>query len=134
MKKWLGLTGVCVAGLTLLSCSTGQQLTAINITPAAVVFGSADPALFAQLTATGVYSHPPATKDITSQVTWSSSVTLVAQVTATGKLSPSTNCGVSNIMASLITNSPSGNVITGTMNVTVDGPTADNCPATVPTP
>src|SRR5580698_4831635 len=100
MKKWLGLVAIGLAGLTSLSCSSGQQLTGITITPGAVVFGATDPSLFAQLTATGVYSHPPATKDITNQVTWASSVTLVAQVTSTGKVSPSTNCGVSTVMAS----------------------------------
>jgi hypothetical protein len=134
MKKWLGLVAIGLAGLTSLSCSSGQQLTGITITPGAVVFGATDPTLFAQLTATGVYSHPPATKDITNQVTWASSVTLVAQVTSTGKVSPSTNCGVSTVMASFTTNNPTGNVITGTMSVTVDGPTTENCPTTVPSP
>ncbi|MGO9125047.1 MAG: hypothetical protein ACLP6G_09160 [Terriglobales bacterium] len=132
--KWSGLVALLAAAALLPSCGSGQQLLSINITPAAVVFGSTDPRLFAQLTATGVYGHPPATKDLTSQVAWASSLTLVAQVTNTGKVSPSTDCGVSTVMASFTTNDPTGNVVTGTMSVTVDGPSIQNCPTTVPTP
>jgi hypothetical protein len=131
--KWSGLVAILAVAL-LPSCGSNQRLLSINITPAAIVFGAADPALFAQLTASGVYEHPPATKDLTSQVTWASSVTLVAQVTSAGKVNPSTNCGVSTVTASLMTNDPTGNVITGTMSVTVDGPVAQNCPTTTPTP
>lgn len=89
------------------------------------------PALKAQLTATGNYTHPPASKDITTQVTWTSSIAGVAVVDSSGQVSPAgIDCGVTNITASLKTNDPTGNIITGTMNVTVDGPVADNCPAT----
>jgi hypothetical protein len=128
-RKWLGLVAICASVLPTLSCATGQQLVSINVTPATVVFGAADPALFAQLTATGVYTHPPATKDITSQVTWTSNIVQVAQVSSTGKVTPNTNCGVAGITASMTTNSPSGNVITGTMSVTVNGPSTSGCPS-----
>jgi hypothetical protein len=130
--KWSGLVAIWAAATLLPSCGSNQHLLSINVTPAAVVFGAADPALFAQLTATGVYEHPPATKDLTSQVTWASSVTLVAQVTSAGKVTPNTNCGVSTVTASLTTNDPTGNVITGTTSVTVDGPSINNCPTTTP--
>jgi hypothetical protein len=76
--------------------------------------------------------HPPATKDITNQVTWTSNTVQVAQVTATGKVSPNTNCGTAGVTASLLTNSPTGNVITGATNVTVDGPAGSGCPTTTP--
>jgi hypothetical protein len=130
-RNWFSLLLICSAAMLIPGCSTGQQLVGITVTPATVVFGGTDPALFVQLTATGSYSHPPATKDITNQVTWTSSVVQVAQVTATGKVSPTTDCGVAGITASLLTNHPSGNVMTGTMSVTVDG-TAPNCPNLTP--
>jgi hypothetical protein len=129
-RKWLGLIAICAAVAPLLSCATGQQLVAIQVTPAAVIFGSADPALNAQLTAVGTYTHPPATKDITTQVTWTSDITGVAQVTSTGEVSPNTDCGIANITASLKTNTPSGNVVTGTMTATVNGPSGSGCPST----
>jgi hypothetical protein len=130
--KWLKLLLICSLALVIPSCGTGQQLVGIAVTPATVVFGAVDPTLFVQLTAIGSYSHPPATKDITSQVTWTSNVTEVAQVTSAGKVSPNTNCGVTPITASLQTNSPKRNVITGSTSVTVDGPLSLNCPTTPP--
>jgi hypothetical protein len=130
-RNWFSLPLIWAAALFVTGCSSGQQLVGISVTPATVVFGGADPTLFAQLTATGVYVHPPATKDITNQVTWTSNISEVAQVTSTGKVSPNVDCGVTPINASLVTNSPTGNVITGTMSVTVDG-TAPGCPNTTP--
>jgi hypothetical protein len=130
-RNWLHLLLICVAASVVPGCGSGQQLVSIQVTPGSVVFGGADPSLFVQLTATGSYVHPPATKDVTNQVTWTSNTVQVAQVTAAGKVSPNTNCGVAGISASLVTNSPSGNVITGTTNVTVDG-TAAGCPSITP--
>lgn len=118
------------AALPTLSCSSGQQLVAIEVRPATVVFGGINPALFVQLTAIGTYAHPPATKDITNQVTWTSNIVEVAQVTSTGKVSPNIDCGVAPVTASFITNSPKGNEITGTTSVTVDGPSP--CPSVTP--
>jgi hypothetical protein len=116
----------------IVGCSSGQHLETITVTPTSVVFGGADPNLHVQLTATGTYIHPPATKDITNQVTWSSAVTQVAQVSNTGLVSPTTDCGVAGVSASVTTNDPTGNVITGTTTVTVDGPASDNCPTNTP--
>jgi hypothetical protein len=129
-QKWLGMVLICAAVFPVLSCAAGQQLVAINVTPTAVIFGSSNPALSAQLTAIGVYAHPPATRDITNQVTWSSSITGVAVVSSSGVVSPAgPDCGVSNITATFKTNA-SGNIITGTITVTVDG-LSPTCP-TVP--
>jgi len=130
-RKWLGLVLVCMAVLPVLSCAAGQQLVAINVTPTAVIFGSANPVLNVQLTAVGVYEHPPATKNITTQVTWSSSIVGVAVVSTTGLVSPAgPDCGVSSVTATLKTDNPTGNIITGTTSVTVDGPANSNCPST----
>jgi hypothetical protein len=130
-RNWLEVLLICFATLAIPGCGSGQQLVGIQVTPANVVFGGADPNLFAQLTATGTYTHPPAMKDITTQVTWASSITQVASVNSSGKVTPSTNCGVSNITASLTTNDPTGNVVSGTMSVTVDG-SNPGCPTATP--
>src|SRR5580704_4694733 len=126
-RNWSKLLMICSVALFVPSCGTGQRLVGIQVTPATAVFGGVDPALFVQLTATGTYTHPPATKNITDQVTWTSDTVQVAQVSSTGKVSPTTNCGTAGITASLMTNSPSGNVITGTMSVTVQGATSSGC-------
>jgi hypothetical protein len=130
-RNWLKVLLICFATLVIPGCGSGQQLVGIQVTPATVVFGGTDPNLFAQLTATGTYTHPPAMKDITTQVTWASSITQVAVVNSSGKVTPSTNCGVSSITASLTTNDPTGNVVSGTMSVTVDG-SNPGCPTATP--
>lgn len=130
--KSLSVAGLCIAMVWLPSCGTGQRLVSIQVTPATVTFGSADPSLQAQLTATGTYIHPPATKDITAQVTWTSDITQVAQVTSAGIVSPNQGCGVANITATVVTNKPTGNEVSGTMAVTVNGPSADGCPSGTP--
>lgn len=130
----LRVTAICAGLMLIPSCGSKQRLVAINITPTAIVFGSESPALSAQLTALGQYSHPPATKDLTTQVTWSSSIPGVAVVSSSGVVSPAgTECGVATITATYDTNSPTGNLITGTIPVTVDGPVAP-CPTTTPSP
>ncbi len=126
-RAWLGFVAILAIVLPVGGCGNNQRLLSIQVTPT-VVFGSVDPSLFAQLTATGTYTHPPATKDITNQVTWASSLPQVAVVSATGKVTPSTACGVSNVSASVTTNDPTGNVITGTTSITVDGPNPP-CPS-----
>jgi len=129
MKKWLGLLGIGVAGLTLLSCSSGQQLQTIAITPASETFGSPDPSANVQLRALGTYTHPPATKDLTSQATWTSNTTQVAIVSSTGLLSPAgVGCGGAIVSATLKTDNPTGNVVVGTMTVTVDDLNVPGCP------
>jgi hypothetical protein len=129
-QRVLGFAAICVVSVLIPGCGSHQRLVAISVTPAAVVFGTANAALTAQLTATGIYEHPPATKDLTKQVTWSSSVAGVAVVNSTGVVSPAgSDCGVTGISATFKTDEPTGNIITGTMNVTVDGPAAP-CPTT----
>jgi hypothetical protein len=131
MNRLLGLLGVCFAGLTLLSCSSGQQLVSITVTPASAIFGSPVPVGVPQdgiqLMAVGNYAHPPAAKDLTGQVVWKSNIPDVAPVDATGKLTAGPNCGVAGITASFQTNDPTGNVVIGSMTATVDG-TGANCP------
>lgn len=130
MKKWLGLLSIVLIGALLLSCSSGQHLESITVTPATATF--LDPVTITnfQLTATGSYTHPPATKDITNQVTWSVDVNNLITVSSTGlvSLAGTGACGVSGVKASLLTNDPRGNVVSGSMTVTVDDSTHPECP------
>src|ERR1700722_333480 len=129
MKRGFGLLGIGFAGLMLLSCSSGQQLETITITPSAETFLSPDTTLTVQLRALGTYSHPPATKDLTSQVTWASNTPLVAVVSSTGLLGPAgTGCGGAIVSATFETNDPTGNTIVGTMTTTVDNANDPICP------
>ncbi|HEX6804219.1 MAG TPA: hypothetical protein VF133_11120 [Terriglobales bacterium] len=124
----IGLLGCFVA---TLSCAHDQQLISIEVQPTTENFGAVDPTLGpVQLVAYGHYIHPPVTKDITSQVAWSSNTPAVAVVTSTGALSPGgVDCGNAIITATVKTNSSaggrssSGALITGSMtaNVTCAG-------------
>lgn len=129
MRIWSGCAAIILAALSLLSCSSGQQLQAIEVTPASEIFGAPDPSAQVQLRALGTYTHPPATKDLTNQVTWASNTTQVAIVSSTGLLSPSgTGCGDAVISATLKTNNPTDNVVVGTMTTTVDDVNDPSCP------
>jgi hypothetical protein len=130
MKKWLGWLGVGVAGLTLLSCGSSQRLVSIAVTPIVATFLSPDATLRIQLTATGTYTHPPATKDITDQVTWASSVPGLVTVSNAGVIAPAGagECGLATVTGSLLTNDPTGNVVSNNMAVTVDDITNPICP------
>jgi hypothetical protein len=127
-RKRAGLIVICAVAVQILSCSSGQQLESITIAPSSEAFGSPDPQLNVQATAYGNYVHPPATKNITDQVTWSTDTPQVAAVTNTGLVSPAgLGCGVATISATVKTNKPTGNVVVGTMSVTVDG-SEPGCP------
>jgi len=128
--KWFGLVvlmAVAAALLTQPSCARPQQLVLIQIQPPTYTFLSADPALVADFTAIGTYIHPPATKDITAEVTWSSDSTNMVTV-AGGVVSPTGNeCGVVNISASYNRGTQNGSDVIGYATVQVDG-TAVGCP------
>src|SRR5215469_15582851 len=113
--------------LAMLSCAHDQELTSISVQPTTEDFGSPDPSLGpVQLIAYGHYIHPPVTKDITSQVRWSSNTPTVAVVTSMGALSPGgVDCGNSLVTATVKTNSSeggrssSGAIISGSMTANV---------------
>jgi hypothetical protein len=129
MKKWLGLMAICGISLSSLSCGSSQQLLSIAITPSSATFVSPDPTVTIQLKAYGTYTHPPATKDLTTLVTWSTNVPIVAVVSDTGVLSPAgQGCGGAIISASMLTNQPTGNTVVGTITVTVDNAADPLCP------
>jgi hypothetical protein len=129
-----GLVGAAALLLTSPNCARSQKLVSIDVTPSSVVYGAAVPVGVSQvpvkLTAYGSYIHPPETKDITAQVTWSTDIAGVASVDSSGSLTAGPACGIANLSASFYTSSgnPKGNVVVGFATVTVDGPASLGCP------
>jgi uncharacterized repeat protein (TIGR02543 family) len=120
----------CLMGLA--GCGHEQQLESITIQPTTETFGASNIPVIAnagatvQLRALGNYIHPPVTKDITAQVTWSSNTPDIATVNSGGLLTATgAACGDSLISATFNTNKSTGNisssgaVITGSMTATV---------------
>jgi Divergent InlB B-repeat domain/Bacterial Ig-like domain (group 2) len=120
----------CLAGLP--SCGHDQELVGITVQPATETFGaanipvSADAGLSVQLRALGSYAHPPVTKDITDQVTWTSNTPNMVTVNSTGLIVATGNeCGDTILSATVTTNhsagglSSSGALVTGNMTATV---------------
>jgi Bacterial Ig-like domain (group 2) len=115
-RKWSAAISVFVVLLTgtlmlsLASCGHDQELTNIPV--------PADAGLQVQLTALGTYIHPPVTKDITNQVTWSSSTTQMVTVNSTGLITVTGQaCGNSLVSATL--KSAHGGIQTGFMTANV---------------
>jgi len=135
-RKWFGVAAVILSATVLLSlssCARSQKLETVTISPSAFTYFSPAPAGVQQtpipLTAYGSYIHPPETKDISSQVTWASDNTIVADVSSAGQLTDGVACGVANISATFYTNgNTSGNLVVGFMTVTVQGPASQGCP------
>lgn len=138
-KRWSALVGLFVAVFllaTLSACGHDQQLESITVIPAVETFGgpkipvSADAGLNVQLRALGSYIHPPVTKDITNQVTWSSNTPDMVTVNAAGLITATgTSCGGTIISATVVTNHSDGNIsskgalVTGSMQANVVCPT-----------
>jgi len=105
MKRWFGLLGIGFAGLTLLSCSSGQQLVSITLQPSAgFVFEGFDAK--GQFTALGTYTHPPETKDITNQVVWKLNIANFGTLTQTGQITytRTDGCGSGDVTATQYSN------------------------------
>ncbi len=127
-KKGLLLIPVVAVLLLAQNCGHDQQLTSITVQPATQTFGdpntpvSANAGLSVQLSAMGTYTHPPVTKDITDQVTWTSNTPGMVTVTPKGLITPTgTSCGTTVVSATVTTNHSSGNIsssgalVTGSM-------------------
>jgi len=132
IRKWLRLTLVCAVTVLIPSCGHQQQLVGITIQPTTETFGapnipvSADTGLNVQLVAYGSYIHPPVTKDITNQVTWSSNTPQMVTVSSTGLITATGDaCGGTIISATITKNSSdggissSGAIVTGSMTANV---------------
>ncbi|HKM86018.1 MAG TPA: hypothetical protein VJW96_07395 [Terriglobales bacterium] len=136
-RSYIGLAlGALVAVGAVLStpsCGHDQKLESITVQPSGgFTFLLPDSTLTAQYTATGTYIHPPATKDITSQVTWKVDFPelITFSTTTPGLVSPQgDHCGVADISAT----APEGtggasNIVIGYSTVTVDNPAVATCP------
>jgi List-Bact-rpt repeat protein/Big-like domain-containing protein len=134
-RKWLSVVILAaVAGLLLgvNSCGRSQELVGIQVQPSSETFGAsnipvaADAGLSVQLRALGTYIHPPVTKDITSQVTWTSNTPQMVTVNSAGVITVTGQaCGATLISATVNTNSSSGGIsssgalVTGFMTANV---------------
>lgn len=140
--RGVGTASLCGFLFALLSCGHDQKLVSITIQPAAQEFLDPNPALNVQLRALGQYIHPPVTKDITNQVTWTSNTPNLVTVSSTGVVAPTGVyvCGGALVSATATTNSSAGNlsssgaIITGTIVVTVDNLLVQGCPGFQGTP
>jgi hypothetical protein len=131
-RRWLQLICVCLASAIILSCGHDQQLVSIAVTPTTETFGaanipvSADTGLHVQLRAIGTYIHPPVTKDITDQATWTSNTPQMITVNSSGVITATGGaCGSTLVSATVTTNTSTGNIsssgaiVTGTMTANV---------------
>jgi Bacterial Ig-like domain (group 2) len=117
--------------LSLPSCGLPQQLDGVSIQPASFTFLDPDPRLSVNFKAYGSFVHPVATKDVTSQVVWTTDANGVVTIDQTGLVTPTGNgCGVVNVLAT-VTNSPhtpKGQVYIGHATVTVADTSVPSCP------
>jgi hypothetical protein len=133
--KWFSIFALIAAAtffLSLSSCGFNQHLVSISIPESGGTFGGIGPGIYFDFTAIGTYVHPPATKDITDLVTWTSDNPQVVQVSNTGVVSPNVACGLANISASFY-DSPN-EVTSNSVPITVNGPAADGCTPAGPQP
>src|SRR5580692_4114644 len=133
--KWFSIFALIAAAtffLSLSSCGFNQHLVSISIPESGGTFGGIGPGIYFAFTAIGTYVHPPATKDITDFVTWTSDNPQVVQVSNTGVVSPNVACGLANISASFY-DSPNY-VVSNAVAITVNGPAADGCTPAGPQP
>jgi Bacterial Ig-like domain (group 2)/Divergent InlB B-repeat domain len=132
--KWVsfGVLIVLAAGLASVNCGRDQELVSIQIQPDTETFGASDIQVSAnagaqvQLRALGSYIHPPVTKDITNQVTWSSNTPQMVTVNSSGLITVTGDaCGGTLISATVDTNKSSGGIsssgalVTGYMTANV---------------
>lgn len=110
-----------------IDCAREQTLTAIQIKPLGATFGTIDPSLVINFTASGTYDHPPQTKDITNLVTWHSDTPQVVQINGSGAASPSTGCGTSNVFATMRDHASGSDVTSNSAAVVVNGPASLGC-------
>jgi len=117
------------ASLSLSSCARSQKLVSLQIQPPTHTFLDPYPTGTEQYTATGTYIHPPETRDVTNEATWTIDDGVVTMSTP-GLFTPAKGyCGGGNISASVPEGTGgSGNIVIAYATVTVDDPTQVNCP------
>ncbi len=119
IRKWFGTVLLALVGLVLLNtsgCARDQKLVSINLSPAdGFVF--AGPGAAGQFTAYGNYIHPPESKDISTQVTWTLNIKNFGTVSSDGLVTytRADGCGFGQVTATF--NNSDGSVITATAPV-----------------
>jgi hypothetical protein len=134
MRKYfrLAIGGLLAAGsfLSLPSCGHDQKLQNITISPAAVTYQSPQ-SVSAVLKAYGTYIHPPATKDITAEVTWATDVPdmlVLTAITDGEQVGPNGACGIADVSATAPEGTGgAGNIVVGYATMTIDG-SQPTCP------
>jgi hypothetical protein len=148
-RKWFSIAALITVAISLLSvssCGHDQVLQSIQIVPSVETFGASNIPVIdltganVQLRALGSYRHPPVTKDITDEVTWSSNTPAMVTVNSTGLITVTGGpCGGTIISATVQTNkdpggvSASGAIVTGTMTANVVCFTASSSGGSEPT-
>jgi len=124
----LGLLAAAIL-LSVSGCARETRLISLTVQAPSATFSFPDPTLQIHFTALGTYIHPPGTRDITSEVTWTTDVPQLLTVTG-GVVSPTgAGCGVANVIAT--SNKDTGdskNIVIGSASVTVEDPTSVQCP------
>jgi hypothetical protein len=117
--KWFAIITL-IAAATLLfslsSCGFNQHLVSIQVVPPGSTFNSVGSSTLFK--AIGTYEHPPATKDITDQVTWSVDSQNLVTITDTSLVTAVSICGTGNLTASYY---DSPNYVYGTAFLTGGG-------------
>lgn len=128
----MGAVVAVAALLSLPSCGHDQKLVNIAVQPPLATYPTPQ-ALQVNFAAIGTFIHPPATKDITKQVTWATDVPgllLLNFQGVAGAVAPNgKDCGIADISATL--NEGTGgaaNIVIGYATVTVKDPTNPLCP------
>src|SRR6204780_2156905 len=118
-RKWfsiLALIAVATFFLSLSSCGFNQHLGSISVVPPGATFNSVGSSIVFQ--AMGTYEHPPQTKDITDQVTWSVDSQNLVTITNTSLVTALSICGSGNLYATYY---DSPNTVTGSAFLTGGG-------------
>jgi hypothetical protein len=119
MRKWFGavlLTVIAIALLNTSGCARDQKLESITLSPAGgFVFEGFNAA--GQFTAYGNYIHPPETKDISNQVTWSLNIKNFGTISQTGLVTYTRGDGCGSGQVSATFNNTNGSVVVATAPV-----------------
>lgn len=119
IRKWFGVALLSAIAFFLLNtsgCARDQKLISITLSPAGgFVFEGYNAA--GQFTAYGNYIHPPESKDISTQVTWSLNIQNFGTVSPNGLVTytRTDGCGVGDVTATF--NNSDSSVVTATAPV-----------------
>lgn len=116
---------VLLATGSLPSCMNERKLVKITVEPSEAFFGAPDSQAHIVFTALGGYIHPPDTRDITDQVTWTSDIPQLLTVDKGVATPTGAGCGIVNIFASM---KQGGNLVQGSATITIKDPNNDSCP------